>query len=144
MGTDIHLYVEKLVDGAWVVVPPPERDLARWPKKEERERGWGPHGCMRDAFRECYRFGLDDEKAPESYSGGVSGPRVVVLDEAQAELLCAKPGVLDPVAFGQTYVRVSWVETYEEACVDFLGFVREIVVPLLGASGVRFVFGFDS
>lgn len=61
MGTDIHLYVERrrarstLPDQvfAWEVVPPPVRDLTKWPiTAEEKKIGrssnsWGPNECMR-------------------------------------------------------------------------------------------------
>lgn len=62
MGTDIHLYVEqKQPDGTWRVLPPPERDLVRWPRTPRTEDKWispfwGPHECMYET--ECY--GMDD------------------------------------------------------------------------------------
>ena len=63
MGADIHLYVEKLIEGAWRAVVPPERDLEQWPLTEEehktwtnekRQRSpfWGPFGCMYE--HDCY------------------------------------------------------------------------------------------
>ncbi len=36
MGTDIHLYVEKRIDGVWDAIAPPERDLKLWPKDQTR------------------------------------------------------------------------------------------------------------
>lgn len=50
MGTDIHLYVEqRQADGSWKVLPPPERDLTRWPKTPQLEDGW-----VSRAVREAY------------------------------------------------------------------------------------------
>lgn len=57
MGCDIHLYVERLDGARWVALPPPERDLERWPLDERRSPWWGPGGCMYSArCYSCCRF----------------------------------------------------------------------------------------
>lgn len=62
MGTDIHLYVEqRQADGSWSVLPPPERDLVRWPRVPREGSDWvppfwGPSGCMYE--NGCY--GVED------------------------------------------------------------------------------------
>ena len=62
MGTDIHLFVERRTDRrrrvhgidrtVWECVPPPARDLARWPLRDPDRGYWGPADCMYDD--ECY------------------------------------------------------------------------------------------
>jgi len=72
MGTDIHLYVEKMsASGQWETVAPPERDLARWPRIPRAGDNWispwyGPKECMYES--RCYDCAPDapdeDGKGP--------------------------------------------------------------------------------
>ena len=82
MGADIHLYIEKCVEGRWRPLVPPTRDLARWPLTEHDEnyagRGmgrspfWGPSGCMSES--RCYGT-YDSDKGEEIPCVGETCPK---------------------------------------------------------------------
>lgn len=78
VGTDVHMYVEKRVDGVWSVVAPPERDLEKYPRGQTITRRdgstfvddgpfWGPSKCM----YECKCYG---ERAQEKDCVGADCP----------------------------------------------------------------------
>lgn len=90
------------------------------------------------------------------WSGAISGPNIVTVSEKEAELV-AKGLQAPPPESVRLHVQVSWEVTYEEACSDFLQWVRglfEEYDPDKDIRGgpfsfekpekVRFVFGFDS
>lgn len=78
-------------------------------------------------------------EAPDSYSGGVSGPGIQVYEpddyEAAkaAETLCPRP-----------YVRIGWAETAREATYDWPGTVLPWLETLADGRPLRLVLGFDS
>lgn len=83
-------------------------------------------------------------KMPPSWCGGVGGPNIIVVDEADFEKAAAKrrPG-------DKFYIRASWtVPTSDAVGKGFLDFIdsmmrdaRELGVEF---DHIRFVFGFDS
>lgn len=198
MGCDIHMYVEKRdANGTWQAVPPPERDLAKYPIVES-EYGWGPGQCMRSygcdgtlAESRCRGHGCPVCRGTgrhmhwywtRAYNlfGVLAGvrrdftpiapPRGMPSDVSE----CVREHhtwdhtpswftVAELLAFDWTTVGMplmvyrhdmalpalgeEWPRerrTYGEMCADFLEFVREMLVPLGPAGGVRIVFGFDS
>ncbi len=106
----------------------------------------------------------DPRIAPTSYSGGIGGPSIVVISEAEADRMLSDDivhaemsteqlkAMLNGDADGSAlvpsgkryYVRVSWTETYRESASDFLEFVDTFLKPLGDPERIRIVFGFDS
>ncbi len=102
--------------------------------------------------------------APTSYCGGVSGPGIVVLSQAEADRMLSDDvvhagmstdelrAILDGDGDGSRlvpsgkhhYVRVSWTATYRESAQDFLAFIDTFLKPLGDPERIRIVFGFDS
>lgn len=68
--------------------------------------------------------------SPDSYCQEVGGGESRTIDERSARKLL-KEGYRDPPNV-QTHVRVTWKETHRTTCRDFLAFVDEFLVPLLG------------
>ncbi len=80
-------------------------------------------------------------KSPESWSGGISGPNIVTIDEDVAD------EILDngqDVGSNRFYVSYHWVIKYKESVSDFI----ETTIPELQKLGepdnVRIVFFFDN
>lgn len=74
---------------------------------------------------------------PDEYRRSCSG---TVLTEAAALEAIASNTKIDRDA----WVKVSWEETTENRCSDFVEFVNKWLVPLGPPDQVRIVFGFDS
>lgn len=84
--------------------------------------------------REQYE-GWDKISAPNCYSGFITGPKVIVIEEYEVLM------VLSPDKVNWTHVSVSWKETLKDS---FKYFVDEIIALDKEHGGVRMVFGFDS
>jgi hypothetical protein len=81
-------------------------------------------------------------KAPDSYSGGVTGADIETITEDKAKYLLRYP---TKIARGTRYrVQVTWTEAYRESAADFLAFIDTFVKPLGDPKDTRLVFGFDS
>lgn len=85
---------------------------------------------------------------PDSYSGGISGPGIVLLSRADALTRLHGGGIAERKG-EHVYVREEWTSTYAEAA----GALYDRLVPNLKAlaeregvspADVRIVFGFDS
>lgn len=98
---------------------------------------------------------------PESWSGGISGPDIVVHDPAMAEeawVAAGSPNLWDIVHHregseelvqrklgpGRHYFRVSWDKPYHVCCEEFLGSTLPQLWRLGKPEHVRICFFFDS
>lgn len=100
---------------------------------------------------------------PASYSGGISGPGIVIVGPELADkILDANGAPIDLASAVDTqerkrlrgtkydpkkhivYVQVEWSETYSESAQDFVDFMNQYLVPLGDPTKHRIVFGFDS
>jgi len=116
VGTDIHLYIEQKRNGAWICIPPPERDLKRWPYNDDEKKDlakgvrlyrWGPSGSMR--YYEC----LSD------------------YDQlTQEEIPCA--GITCQWCMG-TGRDLQWYSNRNYACFGILAGVRNSDVPMIAS-----------
>ena len=86
----------------------------------------------------------DGAGSPDSYCGGISGQRIVTIEEGLARAL--RSVGKDPEAEGaEVHVRVWWVVSYAEAAGDLYTRLLPALRGLGASPGdVRIVFGFDS
>lgn len=84
-----------------------------------------------------------DRHAPQEYSGGVSGPNIVIIDEIDGDTKRTETYARTLVG-KRVHVRATWPMTAIQAAQSFY----ECALPWLTALGdpdrVRIVFGFDS
>lgn len=81
--------------------------------------------------REVYENGYDSENGPEEWSGGISGPGIVVVNEHGY-----KPK-------GWTHIKVYWTTPIAESCKVFTRWLHYMAAKCEGRE-TRIVFGFDS
>lgn len=82
---------------------------------------------------------------PKSYSGGVSGPKVLIVSNERMDSFLS--GVNDKQDGISYYTQVSWTESYKEAAGSFYtDSIEELEKISDSTTGmdVRIVFGFDS
>lgn len=87
------------------------------------------------------RLLVGDTSRPRSYSGGVFGDGIVVIEETDAKLI-ATYGMEWPAP--KTYVHVWWESLYADAAADFYNDFLPELRKLGAPEDVRIVFGFDS
>jgi hypothetical protein len=75
----------------------------------------------------------DRKGSPDNWCGGISGPDVKIITDAQAR--AGEPG---------TYVKIAWARTYRQAGGNFWKLVLPSLQRLGTPENVRIVFGFDS
>lgn len=98
-------------------------------------------GCIsEDEYRE--RLAKGETGAPESWSGGISGPGII----------CVTSGVMDAIFAGdynrdesaRYFVQVEWQEKYSESAGNFLTQTLPRLQALGKPEDVRIVFWFDN
>lgn len=84
----------------------------------------------------------DKESRPESYCGGISGPKIIVLSQDAADALLN--GDVEPKEGKDYYVQCQWTNPLE----DSIQWIRDLWVEYLSPLGepedVRVIMGFDS
>lgn len=97
----------------------------------------------------AHEYAIFKEKgAPESWCGGVSGPRIehVSNEEMEKRIASGELSTAKPERFGmeQVFTKIEWTRTYRECCRSFV----EKTIPALRELGeperVRIVFWFDN
>jgi hypothetical protein len=83
--------------------------------------------------------------SPDTYSGGVGGPGVVVYEELEVDSILSSQGHVVTAVEEASYVRIHWQEKYSESAGRFF----TEVIPALqevepNPDNIRLVFGFDS
>lgn len=87
-----------------------------------------------------YKTLKDTGGYPESWSGMISGPNILVVDEAQADDMLFN-GIPDGK---EIYVMYRWGTLYSESCKTFLNDTIPALKELGDPNDVRIVFFFDN
>lgn len=83
----------------------------------------------------------DSDNKPTSWSGGISGNGIVVVDEEEADKIILNPELKNG---NRIYVRYRWSILYSDHCAYFLERILPELENMGDSENVRIVFFFDN
>lgn len=89
------------------------------------------------------RVAKGETGCPQSYSGGVGGKDVIVLEESEARDALSDHGIAIALP-ASPYVSITWGQTCAERAASFYTNIIPALKKLGAPEDVRLIFGFDS